>query len=1610
MPKILRRLAAGWVLAVLVASLARAQDYVPGELLVRWKATTKPGARTEALAPLGAAHLAQFDFIGVERLGVTGMSVEEAVARLRLDPRVEYAEPNYIWSINRTPDDPRYPEQYGLHNAGQTGGTPGADIGAEGAWDKFTGDPDLLIGDIDTGAEYDHPDLADNIWTNPGEIPGNGIDDDGNGYVDDVHGYDFYNHDGDPRDDNGHGTHTAGIIAAVGNNGQGVTGVVWHAKIVLLKFLNSSGSGPTSAAIEALQYAIKMHVRLTNNSWGGGFYSRALEDAIAAAGDAGQLFVAAAGNAHTNTDLSPQYPSALPEDCIIAVAATDQNDQLASFSNYGATTVDLAAPGVDILSTVPGHTYKLLSGTSMATPYVTGAAAFLMGRFPGMAALDVKARLMHFATPLPALAGRTVSGGRLNLDLAASDPDSLPPGVIDDLAAESAGSNSVDLTWTATGDDSTAGTATSYELGYAPQPNPGGVFPAVTVPGPPHPLPAGQREHWRVEGLATSQEYTFEIRALDEFGNHVGFSNPVDVHTLPPPDLRVSPHAFTESALTGDTVRVQFQIANDSPGTLEWRAPRPTIDQGSGSVAAEIWPAEQGAKGTDGPAREPQVERTGGPDAFGYRWSDSLEPGGPNFNWVDVASPANVVALSGDEAVSAPVPIGFSFPFYGHRFTELRVCTNGYLQFGNDGPLFVNSGLPTSGGARNMIAPFWEDLNFGTGVNRAYVHFDGARCVVTWLAVPRYNDLSSVMTFQVVLAATGEIRFQYLHMTGNTGNATIGIQDSTRTTGLLVAFDQAFVRDSLAVRIAPVHQWLAVDPAQGFLLPGARENVQLSLDASGLGSGTYHGSARLLSNAPAGADTSVDVIFAVSGAPDISLSPAAIEFGAHFKGAHDTLAVTVTNAGVDPLHVTGVTTDRAVFAVDGAGFVLLPGDARTLPVVFTPDAIADDRGTLSVASDDPDRPLATVGLHGVGSAAPAIEAVQAQLRAAAAPGLRTDAAQRTQPLVLRNEGGAALEWTASAYQGLVGARPAPVAAGLPPIQQIKNSVGPGVGALGSGGPDAFGYRAIDSDAPGGPAFAWEEIAANGTRLFGSADDSTTRVPLPFPFSFYGSTYDSVSVCTNGWLSFVSRDSSLVNTDLPNSAPGVPRALVAPFWTDLDLRAVRGPGRVYAYGDGSKWIVEWKDATHYSGASPYTFQVFLWPSGVIEYQYLTLGALTNVATVGIQDETGTIGLRVAYNVNYAHAGLRVRLSHQDDWLKLDRAAGSVMPGGSDTLRVTFDAREYKDGDYAGEVRFASNDVGRPLLAVPCAMHVGVIRDTLDAQPGAVGALSLAPEIRFALTPPAPDAVIQPASLQLNGLPVRSVGEPTPAPGGRLAVALRALDVLAAVPAADTQSVTLTGEFDAGGWFSAGTRLAVSRPGMVGGPLPAFGSGLPARSFRGNEGVHLQWNPPAGGADSYDVAYTSDGAVRWKVVGQVATPAFGFIPVDTTSEALVEVVARRGDAVVDTWLSAPFVVDVGVVGVGLDRAIAFALRMAGASPALGGARLSFDQPATGEAWVEVFDVRGARVRTLVHGVLAAGRHPLEWDGRRDDGGPAAPGLYLVRARSGAAAQTLRIAFLR
>ncbi len=344
------------------------------------------------------------------------LAVGEAVRRYEDSPGVEYAEPDFLLQPTVSPNDPSSPKLYGMNNTGQSGGTPDAEIDAKEAWDTTTGAPGTVVAVVDEGVDANHPDLKGNIWVNTDEVPGNGVDDDRNGYVDDVNGYDFAHDDAsvyDAADGDDHGTHVAGTIAAQGNNGIGVAGVNWRASIMVCKFMGANG-GYTSDAVEAINYAVVNGAKISSNSWGGVGSSLTLQQAISKADSAGHLFVAAAGNNGSNNDTTPSYPAAYNNANIIAVAATDDRDALASFSNFGASTVDLAAPGVNILSTLPGNRYGSYNGTSMATPHVAGVAALIKSNSPTLDDAQIKSRILQSVDKKANLQGVSVTGGRLN--------------------------------------------------------------------------------------------------------------------------------------------------------------------------------------------------------------------------------------------------------------------------------------------------------------------------------------------------------------------------------------------------------------------------------------------------------------------------------------------------------------------------------------------------------------------------------------------------------------------------------------------------------------------------------------------------------------------------------------------------------------------------------------------------------------------------------------------------------------------------------------------------------------------------------------------------------------------------------------------------------------------------------------------------------------------------------------------------------------------------------------------------------------------------------------------------------------------------------------------
>lgn len=526
-------------------------DYVPGQLLIRFK----PGVSREQISDFYAEYgLSERDNLdrdpsdGDEELKLAAVQLSISASLINLleaDERVLYAEPNYLLHLDATPNDPDYGRLWGLNNTGQTGGTTNADINGPETWALNTGSANVIVAVIDTGVDYRHEDLAANMWKNPGECPNgvctpNGIDDDNNGYIDDFHGINAVNNTGDPMDDFGHGTHVAGTIGAVGNNGVGVVGVNWNVQIVACKFLSATGSGTVASAVKCFQYIHqlrneqKQNIVLTNNSWGGAVASEALRDAMAGPGQ--PLHICAAGNSNSS---NPHFPAAYELPNIISVAATDHNDQYASFSNHGAAWVDLAAPGVDILSTVPRAScplcsptgYDTASGTSMATPHIAGGAALLYAQFPTLTQEQVHQRLLAAIDPLTDRSKLTLTNGRLNL-FNAFDDDLTPPAAVNDLRASGLLLTKIQLAWTASGDDERRGVATAYDLRYATTPLSAANWDQATpVEGTPSPQPAGSSEQFTVGGLEPDTTYYFGLKVLDNVGNASDISNVVMAKT-----------------------------------------------------------------------------------------------------------------------------------------------------------------------------------------------------------------------------------------------------------------------------------------------------------------------------------------------------------------------------------------------------------------------------------------------------------------------------------------------------------------------------------------------------------------------------------------------------------------------------------------------------------------------------------------------------------------------------------------------------------------------------------------------------------------------------------------------------------------------------------------------------------------------------------------------------------------------------------------------------------------------------------------------------------------------------------------------------------------------
>ncbi|MHC4645789.1 MAG: S8 family serine peptidase [Planctomycetota bacterium] len=773
-------------------TVAANAPYKPDELIVRFapKAKGKQFSNAEKqhiLTSLGGGSIKRnFKLVpGLTTVKLPpGMTVQKALRGFNKAKGILYAQPNYrLEATDLFPDDPRFNELWGMHNTGQTDGFEDADIDAPQAWAITTDAPEIVVAVLDTGVDYTHPDLKDNIWVNEAELNGiAGEDDDGNGYIDDIHGYDFVNSDGDPIDDHYHGTHVAGTIGAVGNNREGVAGICWNVRIMALKFLDSEGGGWTEDAIVSLQYSVRMGANLTNNSYGGGGYNQAFKDAIDAAGAAGQVFVAAAGNENDDTDITPHYPSSYDCESIISVMATDKYDYMSSFSNSGLVSVDLGAPGSSILSTFPTYFttamvlkgylphYYTIGGTSMASPHVAGACALVMAYNPALTNIEVKNVLMRSVDNT--LSWLCASGGRLNLHRALLEAKA--PWIIIEPQAGTVGppdSNELNVTFNAIG--MSPGTYEAEILVNSSDPyNPTTVIPvAMTV---------------IADDLAVTPVDDFQSAGTvgGPFGpgcmtytlTNIGLEAVSWSATDSPDWLTVDPNAGTLDP--NQSLEVDLCVSNSAdllePNIYTHILTFTNNDSNSiklRSVSLTIYPPDSFAELFDDMGTDLEfLSITFSPDgssAYYESCRDRAEefPTDPNGG--------TYLAL-GDDDFAELVPTGArTVLFHGQRYDRMYVSSNGYITFGQGDIEYA----PTLDNHFNLprISAFLADLVPPDSQCISYKQLED-RIAVTFENVALYGDKDSMNSFQMeMFFVDGTIRITWLELTPTP--TVVGISD-----------------------------------------------------------------------------------------------------------------------------------------------------------------------------------------------------------------------------------------------------------------------------------------------------------------------------------------------------------------------------------------------------------------------------------------------------------------------------------------------------------------------------------------------------------------------------------------------------------------------------------------------------------------------------------------------------------------------------------------------------------------------------------------------------------------------------------------------------------------
>ena len=764
----------------------------PGVILVRYTSDAteadRAGARSTAKAAKSKKLSPRAQDTEVLTLAA-GESVASAVTRLKGKAKIRYAEPDYVLTTSSTSDDPYYTNGslWGMYGDA-TSPSNQYGSGAGEAWNQgYTGSSSVAVGVIDEGIQFTHPDLAANIWTNPDEIAGNGIDDDANGYIDDIHGWDFLNNNNTVYDGNStegsdtHGTHVSGTIGGIGGNGSGVAGVNWAVTIVSAKFLGPSG-GYTSDAARGLDYltALKVNKGLnivtTSNSWGGGGSSSTMLDAINRAGNQGILFVAAAGNSTTNNDAAGSYPSNYEctnggtrgWDCVIAVASITSTGVLSSFSSYGATTVDIAAPGSSVSSTYPVDSYASLSGTSMATPHVSGAIALCASINPALTARQLKRAVVNSVKPTTGLVGKVVNSGRLDVGAmvaACKAPTAGVTGTPTSLTATAAGANRMNLSWTDGATDEQY-----YEIEQAPATNSVcGTFALIATIG-------ADNTSFTAGGLTGATGYCFRVRAINDFGGGTSATSSSALGTTasPPAPYVCAATTFSWVDSTAGTPSTVV-LSDDSSSSVTIPFTFPYFDGSYTTAQISSNGFLRLGSGAATSYTNVGIPTSGDPDNMIALWWDDLNPGAGGTVWT----------MTLGTAPSRQFIVTWSnVPMFGITGSEISAqivldeATSAVtLQY-----LDTNTGAAASnGGASATIGLENADGSFGTqiGLNQAVVTDSSARrCTNQTVNSP------SVTTSSLAVGTTGTAYSQTVAASGGTSPYSWSVSAGTLPAGL----------------------------------------------------------------------------------------------------------------------------------------------------------------------------------------------------------------------------------------------------------------------------------------------------------------------------------------------------------------------------------------------------------------------------------------------------------------------------------------------------------------------------------------------------------------------------------------------------------------------------------------------------------------------------------------------------------------------------------------------------------------------------------------------------------------------------------------------------------